>query len=277
MEKITDRIKIIKDIIDLAARQVSRTYGYKYNIAIFKDLENGNIIKDLNTGIKKNNVFVKRHFKNIYELNVYRNFLYYLIRIIRPAEVLETGVFHGLTTLWILQALHDNDFGCLTSIDLPRREWGNFFPNREMGAGHQGEEELPADCDPGWIVPDKLKDRWELQIGPSELLLEKVLKKHPIDFFIHDSDHSYETMKYEIETVIHYNVNCFIAVDNYDHSNFIYEFLAAKELSSAFINELDEFNDIFPRLALLKMGLNESSEQRWASQLKARKNNMEQS
>ena len=65
MEKMTNRIKIIKDIIDLAARQVSRTYGYKYNIDIFKDLENGNIIKDLNTGIKKNNVFVKRQFEKL--------------------------------------------------------------------------------------------------------------------------------------------------------------------------------------------------------------------
>ena len=175
MERQLDRVKTIKCIIDIAARQVARTYGYKYNIDVFKDLENGNIIDDLNLVIKKNDVFIKRFFKNIYELNVYRNFLYYLIRIIRPAQVLETGVFHGLTTLWILQALHDNKFGHLISIDLPRREWKNFFPDRNMGAGHQGEDELPDNCNPGWLVPEKLKKRWELNIGPSEILLEKIV------------------------------------------------------------------------------------------------------
>ena len=277
MERQLDRVKTIKCIIDISARQVARTYGYKYNIDVFKDLENGNIIDDLNLVIKKNDVFIKRFFKNIYELNVYRNFLYYLIRIIRPAQVLETGVFHGLTTLWILQALHDNKFGHLISIDLPRREWKNFFPDRNMGAGHQGEDELPDNCNPGWLVPEKLKKRWELNIGPSEILLEKILKKNSIDFFIHDSDHSYETMKYEIETVMKYNSNCFVAVDNYDHSSFIFELLAKNNIASAFINELDEFNDIFPRLALLKNGLNESSEERWGLQLKARRNNMERS
>ena len=39
--------------------------------------------------------------------------------------------------------------------------------------------------------------------------------------------------------------------------------------------KLDEFNDIFPRLALLKLGTNESSEERWSAQLKARKNTMD--
>ena len=57
-------------------------------------------------------------------------------------------------------------------------------------------------------------------------------------------------MKFEIETILNYNKEAFIAVDNYDHSKFIYQLLAKEDFTYAFINELDEFNDIFPRFAL---------------------------
>lgn len=269
-----DRTLIIKNILDLAARQIKRTYKIDYVPKIFYELENSDILKNLNHAVKKNNVFKKRNFKSIYELNVYRNFIYYLVRVLKPKKIIETGVFHGLTSMWILKALQDNNYGKLISIDLPRRDWLKFFPNETMGAGHQSEEELPEKEKPGWLIPEELKNRWELLIGPSENLLENEAKNTKVDFFLHDSDHSYKTMKFEIETILNYNKEAFIAVDNYDHSKFIYQLLAKEDFTYAFINELDEFNDIFPRFALLKKGFIETSEDRWKAQLKVRKRNI---
>jgi hypothetical protein len=266
-----DRKPIIKNILDLAAKQIKRAYKIDYSPQLFGELEKSNIIEKLNISVKKNDVFKKRQFNSIYELNVYRNFLYYLVRIVKPEKIIETGVFHGLTSMWILKALEDNNYGKLVSIDLPRRDWNKFFPNKKMGAGHQSEEELPENQDPGWLIPEDLRSRWELLIGPSESLLENEVKKSRVDFFIHDSDHSFKTMKFEIETILNYNRKSFIAVDNYDHSKFIYQLLAKDDFTYAFINELDEFNDIFPRFAILKKGFIETSEDRWQAQLKERK------
>ena len=264
---------MIKQILDLAARQVKRAYKIKYDPIFFLELEKSNILEELNYSIQKNNVFKKRHFYSIYELNVYRNFLYYFIRVLKPNIVIETGVFHGLTSLWILKALEHNNFGKLISIDLPRREWRKYFPNKNMGAGHQSEEELPEDENPGWLIPEKYKKRWHLNIGPSELLLENIVKNNNIDLFIHDSDHSYDTMKFELETILYNNKNAYLVVDNYDHSKFVYELLYKKDITYALLNEVDEFDDIFPRFAVLKNGLIETSEERWQAQLKERNNN----
>ena len=53
-----------------------------------------------------------------YSLNVdSRKFLYYLCRIIKPTNVVETGVAYGLSSLFILAALNKNKHGNLFSID----------------------------------------------------------------------------------------------------------------------------------------------------------------
>lgn len=268
-----DRIETVKNILELTARQLSRSYNLEHRKKIFDQLETSSLIEDLNKSINTNDVFHRRKFNNVFELNVYRNFLYYLIKLIKPKNIIETGVFHGLTSLWILQALEENSYGTLTSIDLPRRDWDKFFPGRPMGGGHQGEDELPSDCNPGWIVPAKLRDRWRLMIGPSEKLLDEALEGLEVDLFIHDSDHSYETMKFEVETVLKKNNECFLVIDNFDHSNFIYEFLSKNIVTPIFINDIDEFNDIAARFALIKMGNFESSHERWNAQIEAREKN----
>jgi len=51
-------------------------------------------------------------------------------------------------------------------------------------------------------VPEDLKERWQLILGSSReklpLLLDTLNK---IDIFYHDSDHSYENMSFEFNTV----------------------------------------------------------------------------
>jgi predicted O-methyltransferase YrrM len=50
---------------------------------------------------------------------------YLLLRYFRPGHVVEIGSLHGWSTSWILRALHDNDNGRLTTLDLIDNATGN--------------------------------------------------------------------------------------------------------------------------------------------------------
>ena len=108
---------------------------------------------------------------------------YLTVRSIRPRLVMETGVAYGVTSAYILQALEDNGFGHLVSIDLPplgrsSRQWV------------------------GSLVPDHLRPRWSLNIGSAQKLLPKLLHQESgLDVFVHDSLHTYEHMRWEFATV----------------------------------------------------------------------------
>jgi predicted O-methyltransferase YrrM len=105
--------------------------------------------------------------------------LYVLIRLLKPQQILETGVGAGVSSAFMLQALHKNGSGRLTSIDLPD----------EGGLS-------------GWAVPTELHEYWDLHLGPSSQLLEQLLNHlTSIDMFVHDSDHSYDNMMYEFKAV----------------------------------------------------------------------------
>jgi hypothetical protein len=92
--------------------------------------------------------------------------LYYSTRLERPEIVVETGVFDGLSSAFILKALRDNGHGRLCSIDLPART-----PVR-ASTDKMRDATLPAGAEPGWIVPDALRARWALRLGASRTLLE---------------------------------------------------------------------------------------------------------
>jgi hypothetical protein len=107
---------------------------------------------------------------------------YRLVRERRPATVIETGVARGVTSAHVLRALEENGFGELHSIDLP--------PPRMVDAGLVGS-----------AVPDELKGRWHYRWGSAKRLLPGVLAESAGPrLFIHDSDHSYRHMRWEIET-----------------------------------------------------------------------------
>ena len=119
---------------------------------------------------------------------------YMLIRVLRPAVMVETGVFDGITTSVMLLAMHDNRHGRLTSIDLPAV--GEIKDSTHgMPAG-----QLPPGCLPGWVIPAWLRERHELHLGDSRELLPKVLaEKGTIDAFFHDSLHTYDHMMFEFD------------------------------------------------------------------------------
>jgi predicted O-methyltransferase YrrM len=122
----------------------------------------------------------------------WNEFVYMLVRICKPRLMFETGVFDGQSSAVILQALHDNKSGELVSVDLPARSTMN------QSTQCMPESALPLDCQPGWIIPDYLKERHQLLLGDSKKLLPELFEKHPqIDIFFHDSLHTYEHMYFE--------------------------------------------------------------------------------
>ena len=200
----------------------------KLNIRNYlEDLEkDNNFITQINQKIKSNQIFQKRVFNSIYEFSVYRNFIYSLIRNQKPSVVLETGVLHGLTSAWILKALKDNKKGKLISIDLPRRDWEKFFGKKPFGPGGQAEFELQDE---------------ELNLGPSSKFLEDILKKNKeINLFIHDSDHSYEVMKYECDLVQKYLDNIDIVIDDHYCNEYYKEFSEKFNRDYHFIDDIDD-------------------------------------
>lgn len=105
--------------------------------------------------------------------------VYAMVRLLRPSIMVETGVADGVTSSYILRAMEDNGHGKLYSIDLP-----HYL--------------LPDGKEPGWIVEDALRKRWELRVGDAAKLLPPLLEElGEIDIFLHDSLHTYEHMLLE--------------------------------------------------------------------------------
>ena len=125
--------------------------------------------------------------------------LYVIIRLIKPENVLETGVASGVSSAYILAALEDNQKGKLISCDLPNKIDGGCLSDCRK------EEEIsfiPKHKTAGWLIPETLKNRWQYVFGKSSEKLPEILKDiSSIDFFLHDSEHSYQNMFWEYETV----------------------------------------------------------------------------
>jgi predicted O-methyltransferase YrrM len=105
--------------------------------------------------------------------------LYSLIRAHRPTVVLETGVADGFSSFAILSALEANGEGHLHSIDIR--------------------------SDVGVLVPRQLEGRWTLHVIDDQELersTKETLSAMPsIDFYYHDSGHSYLWQAFEYATV----------------------------------------------------------------------------
>jgi len=101
-------------------------------------------------------------------------FIYYLIKHSNAQKIIETGVAYGWSSLSILLAIKDTNNARLISNDMPYISMNN-------------EDYV------GYIVPETLKDKWELQRLPDIKGIPLSLKKlnNSIDFCHYDSDKSY--------------------------------------------------------------------------------------
>lgn len=144
--------------------------------------------------------------------------LYCLIRATNPETLIETGIAHGCSSWVMLNAIKKNNKGTLYSFDLP-----NMDTNSAYNFGKQSPET-------GWIVPQELRLNWEITIGNTKATLPKTLSSlEEIDFFFHDSDHSYGHMLFEFETVYPFlKKGGILSSDDINKNNSFQEFTKAK-------------------------------------------------
>lgn len=153
-------------------------------------------VRDLELAVADEDFFRRKAWGSVYDLGLFRVLQYALARVTKPALYVETGVLHGITTNFTLTALRENEHGRLTSVDYP-----SYFA--EGPANQDGyDDTLPPGREPGWVIPEKNRSRWELLLGPSTQHLPAVIERGPpVDIFLHDSEHTYETMTTEFELV----------------------------------------------------------------------------
>jgi len=145
---------------------------------------------------------------------IQRIILYVIIRLYHPVRCLETGVFYGGNSSFILHALHKNGQGELISIDLPGQEVDQKGRHHMVG----NSEYIPAGLDIGFLIPDYLKDRWTLVRGDSHQEIPRL--QGSFDFYMHDSEHSYEFLKKEMSLVWDkLTPNAVVMADDLDWSN----------------------------------------------------------
>jgi len=103
--------------------------------------------------------------------------LYAVIRASKPKVVVETGTAAGASSAYILAALEKNGKGYLYSVDIEHKaRW----------SGH--------------LIPDYLRARVQLITGDSLSVLSNLMKEiGHVDFFLHDSLHTYAHMIAEYE------------------------------------------------------------------------------
>ena len=100
----------------------------------------------------------------------------------RPEAVVETGVAHGVTTRIVLEAMRQNEYGHLWSIDLP-----HFF-DRQLH------------WQTGMAVTDACRPRWSYVEGSSKQRLPPLIAElGQVQVFMHDSLHTARNTVFEME------------------------------------------------------------------------------
>jgi predicted O-methyltransferase YrrM len=124
-------------------------------------------------------------------------FLYWLVRQVKPRTIVQSGVCNGLSAAFMMLGLVKNGpEGRLHVIDLPP-----VFDARDPAWTVEGKVYgfvIPEGRTSGWLVPDAYRDRFEVWNGDAKDLLPKMVDRiGSIDFFYHDSDHTYNHMMFE--------------------------------------------------------------------------------
>jgi predicted O-methyltransferase YrrM len=154
---------------------------------------------------------------------------YCLARNLRPATVLETGVAHGVSTRFLLEALERNGAGVLWSIDLPP------LIDRDLRA------EVAV------AVPAALRDRWTYVRGSSRRRLAAVMQTlRFVDLFVHDSMHTERNVLFELERVWPaLTDHGAIVVDDVDYNRGLERFVAATAGTQALLGAHEQGQRVF--------------------------------
>jgi predicted O-methyltransferase YrrM len=106
-----------------------------------------------------------------------------IVRLRKPSLVVETGVWYGLGSAVLLRALELN-----------------------AEEGHDGELiSFDPDRTGGWLVPERLKARWNWVKATSDDALEATLFGRELDLFIHDTPSDHERESYEFRVALRHS------------------------------------------------------------------------
>jgi len=106
--------------------------------------------------------------------------LYAIVRCRRPSVVVETGVANGHSSFFILSAMCANGHGILHSVDR----------SAEVGS----------------LLADEQRQSWRLHVlreaNLKRSFREVLASLPPLDMFVHDSDHHYSWMWFELQAAL---------------------------------------------------------------------------
>jgi hypothetical protein len=139
--------------------------------------------------------------------------LYALVRLAKPACLVESGVSSGVSSTFLLLGMRANRKGALHSIDYPVRR------TRARGGDPWA---LPEGTDPGFAIPVPLRRGWDLHVGRSEDLLVPLLERlGRLDFYCHDSPVDVRHFEFEMKAIRrHLGPGSLVVADNSDWDTF---------------------------------------------------------
>ncbi len=224
--------------------------GYYWELAGDKKF-----IKEVNLKIDKardkysGGLFLNKNIDNIDWFGNQRITLYVLARYLKPELCVETGVFYGGTTTFLLNALARNARGKLISIDLPANKIpASTFKRHEKVAS---SEILPEGFSPGFLIPDYLKERWDLREGGSLDIMKAI--PDGFELFSHDSEHRYDYMMTELALArSKMPLTGTIMADDIDWSNGFIDFCTRHKLYPLFLPDNGK-HGLKARLGLVRL------------------------
>jgi Methyltransferase domain len=141
---------------------------------------------------------------------------------LRPHTVVETGVGHGVTSRFVLEALAKNGAGHLSSVDVPPMD-----------------PELRRQV--GMAVGGRHAEHWTYIQGSSRRRLPGLLSRlGQIDVFIHDSLHSARNVRFELDRA--WNIlrpGGVIVVDDIDANDGFYSFTKLFPVAASIVCEAE--------------------------------------
>jgi len=212
-------------------------------------------LKELNAKIEQcrdkypKGVFLRENIDNVDWFGNQRITQYVLMRLLKPKLSVETGVFYGGTTSFLLNGLKKNGGGKLISIDMPA---GNIINSSFRRHEKVGDSEIvPEGLKTGFIIPDYLKAFWDFREGSSM----DVIKTIPdgFTFFSHDSEHRYDYMLEELSLArSKMPGNGTLMADDIDWSNGFLDFCTKGQLYPLFLPDNGKYG-LKARLGLVRL------------------------
>jgi hypothetical protein len=223
-------LELLSSYLGVESKAISGLYRELLKDQVFLDELNQQIKNS--RALYQKGIFRHENLDSIDWMGIQRIILYILVRLYQPTICLETGVFYGGNTSFILNALRINKKGKLISVDLPGNNINTNTRHYLVGDG----ENIPAGLKPGFIVHESLKERWNFIEGDSLEEIPKIEEK--VDLYVHDSDHSFQFITRELELVLEkLENNAIIVADDLDWSNGFYSFCVQKKVYPLIITD----------------------------------------